>query len=116
MEDVQHKNKKNTFLKYSKISFQLVTRKIAQSAKFSAIVALLVLMVIGIENVFADNTAQIELDNFGELLDGVAADILATQIHLDQTSDENLTLRAELLVAQISYLKAFEEVIQNNIF
>ena len=106
----------HTFLKYSKIIFRIVTRKITQSTKFSAIVALLVLMVIGIDNVFADNTAQIELDNFGELLDGVAAKVLATPIQLESIQDENPTLRAELFVAQIAYLEAFEEVIQNNIF
>jgi len=93
-----------------------VTRKIEQSAKFSAIVALLVLMVIGIDDVFADNTSQIELHDFGELLDGVAAEVLASPIQLENASDENPTLRAELFVAQIAYLEAFEEVIQNKIF
>ena len=92
-----------------------MTRKLAQSAKFSAVVALLVLMVVGIDNVFADNTAQIKLHDFGELLDGVAAQVLVTPIQLELTQDENPTLRAELFVAQIAYLEAFEEVIQNNI-
>ena len=92
-----------------------MTRKIAKSARFSALVALIVLMVLGAEEVFADNTVQIELDNFGELLDGVTSQVLATPIQLDQNVEQSSIPRAELFVSQIAYLEAFEEVIQNNI-
>ena len=93
-----------------------MTRKVAQYGKCSAIVALLVLMVVGIDNVFADNTVQIELDTFGELLDGVASEVLATPIQIETSIDQPSEPRAELLVHKISHLEAFQEVIQNNIF
>jgi len=90
-----------------------VTRKIAKSAKFSAVLALLVLMVMGMDQAFADNQAEIELHEFGELLDGVATQILATTIHLQPEQDTTIP-SAEFLVAQIVYLEAFDEVIKSN--
>jgi len=94
-------------------TFTLVTRKIAQSAKFSAVLALLVLMVMGMDQAFAENQAQIDLHEFGELLDGVATQILATTVQL-QPEQDNTTPTAESLVAQITHLEAFDEVIKSN--
>ena len=90
-----------------------MTRKIAKSAKFSAIVALLVLMLMGMDQVFADNQAAIELHEFGELLDGVATQVLATPIQLQPQQDTTIP-SAEFLVAQITYLEAFDQVIKSN--
>ena len=72
-------------------------------------------MVMGMDQFFTENEAQIELGTFGELLEGVAAEVLMTPIQSDPNIGQSPTLRAELFVAQIAYLEAFEEVIQNNI-
>ncbi len=92
-----------------------MTRKIAQPGKYAVIAALLILIAMQIDPALAENTAQVDLNNFGELLDGVAAKVLITPIQFEKISVEVPIPYAELFVQQISYLKAFEEVIQNNI-
>ena len=93
-----------------------MTRKIAKSVKFSAIVALLVLMVLGIDEVFADNQAQVDLYEFHELLEGVSSEIVSTQGQIQPVADTAQTIHYELIKHQKSFLEAFDEVIQNNIF
>ena len=92
-----------------------MTRKVAQPAKITAVLALVLLMVVGAGIFLAENTAQIELDTFEELLDGVASVVLVTPIQAETSFDQSSEPRAELLVHQESFLKAFNEVIQNNI-
>ena len=93
-----------------------MTRKIAKSAKFSAIVALLVLMVMGIDEVFADNQAQTDLHEFDQLLDGVTAEILSVQGETQHVTDTSETIHTEFIKYQTAYLEAFEEVIHKQIF
>ena len=93
-----------------------MTRKIAKSVKFSAIVALLVLMVLGIDEVFADNQAQVDLYEFHELLEGVSSEIVSTQGQIQPVADTTQTIHDELIKHQKAILEAFDEVIQNNIF
>ena len=104
-----------TFLIFTKSVFKDVTRKVAQPAKITAVLALVLLMVVGMGGLFADDSAQIELDTFGDLLDGVASEVLVTPIQTQINSDQISEPRAELFVHQESFLKAFNEVIQNNI-
>ena len=92
-----------------------MTRKVAQPAKITAVVALIVLMVVGAGAFLVENTTQVELDAFGELLDGVESVVLVSPISQENTYDQTPTPRAELVIAQIAYLEAFKEVIQNNI-
>ena len=92
-----------------------MTRQIGKSAKFSAIVAILVLMVMGIDSVFAENQAQLDLHEFGELLDGIEAELLTTQGQIAPVSDTSQTIHTEFIQSQISYLEAFEEVIHRQI-
>ena len=90
-----------------------MTRKIAKSAKFSAIVALLVLMAMGIDQVFADNTFT-ELHEFNELLVGVEAQIVS-DVNQDVATDSSQSMPTDYIVSEIAYLEAFEEVIQDQI-
>ena len=90
-----------------------MTRKNVKTAKFSVVLALLVLMVMGMDQAFADNQAEIELHEFGELLDGVATQILAISIQTQPEAGTTLP-SAEFLVAQIAHLEAFDEVIKSN--
>lgn len=92
-----------------------MTRKVAQPAKITAVIALVVLMIVGAGAFLSENTAQVELDTFGELLDGVASVVLVTPIQTQTNFDQPTELRTELFVHQESFLKAFNEVIQNNI-
>jgi len=92
-----------------------VTRKIAQSSKYAVIMALLILMVIQIDPAVAENTAQNDLNDFGDLLDGVAAKVSVNTIQYENISVQTPIPYAVLLVQQITYLQAFEEIIQDNI-
>lgn len=94
----------------------IVTRQTTKSVKLSAIMALLVLMAIGIDQAFADHDSDRQIDEFSELLEGVAAEILTTQTESDALPDTSDTIPAELISAQIAYLEAFDEVIQKQIF
>ncbi len=92
-----------------------MTRQITKSVKLSAIVALLVFMAMGLDQAFADHEADRQIDEFSELLDGVAAEVLTAQIQSNAVPDTSATLPTELIVAQIAYLEAFDEVIQKQI-
>jgi hypothetical protein len=61
------------------------------------------------------NEADRQIDEFSELLDGVAAEVLTAQIQSNAVPDTSATLPTELIVAQIAYLEAFDEVIQKQI-
>lgn len=93
-----------------------MTRKIAKSAKISVIVALLVLMVMGIDEVFADNQSQVDLHEFDKLLQGVDMEIMVMQGYVEPVIDTTQTTYTEFIKSQISYLEAFEEVINKQIF
>ena len=93
-----------------------VTRQTTKSVKLSAIMALLVLLAVGIDPVFADHETDRQIDEFSELLEGVAQEVLSTQTESETISDTSAALPAESISAQISYLEAFDEVIQKQIF
>ena len=93
---------------------KVVTRKITKSTKFSAIVALLVLMAMGVDQVFADSTFT-ELHEFNELLVGVGAEIVTVDVNQDISADSSQSMPTDYIVSQIAYLEAFEEVIQDQI-
>ena len=87
-----------------------MTRKIA---KFSAIIVLLVLMAMGIDQVFADNTFT-ELHEFNELLVGVEVQIIAVDVNQDVSTDSSQHMPTNYIVSHIAYLESFE-VIQDQI-
>jgi len=94
----------------------LVTRKVAKSVVLPTVVAWLVILSMGLNEVFADHEQDRLLDDFGELLDGVEAALLPTQGEIEPAIDQSATLRIDLIAAQIAQLEAFDEVIQKQIF
>jgi len=93
-----------------------VTRKVTKSVVMPVVVALLVVLSLGLNEVFADHTQDRLLEDFGELLEGAEAALLTTQGEIEPAIDQSATLRIDLIVAQIAQLKAFDEVIQKQIF
>ena len=93
-----------------------VTRKVAKSVVLPTVVALLVLLSMGLNEVFADYEQDRLLEDFGELLDGVESALLSTQGEIEPAIDHSATLRTDLITAQIAQLEAFDEVIQKQIF
>ncbi len=93
-----------------------MTRKVTKSVAFTAVMAVLVLLAMGIDEVFADHGQDRLIEDFGELLEGAEAALLATQSEIEPAIDQSATLRIDLIVAQIAQLEAFDEVIQKQIF
>ncbi len=93
-----------------------MTRKVTKSVAFTAVMAVLVLLAMGIDEVFADHEQDRLIQDFGELLERAEASLLTTQGEIETVIDQSATLPTELIVAQTAYLKAFEEVIQKQIF
>ncbi len=93
-----------------------MTRKVTKSVAFTAVMAVLVLLAMGIDEVFADHEQDRLIEDFGELLEGAEAALLTTQGEIEPAIDQSATLRIDLIVAQIAQLEAFDEVIQKQIF
>ncbi len=93
-----------------------MTRKVTKSVAFTAVMAVLVLLAMGIDEVFADHEQDRLIEDFGELLEGAEAALLTTQSEIEPAIDQSATLRIDLIVAQIAQLEAFDEVIQKQIF
>ncbi len=93
-----------------------MTRKVTKSVAFTAVMAVLVLLAMGIDEVYADHEQDRLIEDFGELLEGAEAALLTTQGEMEPAIDQSATLRIDLIVAQIAQLEAFDEVIQKQIF
>ena len=85
-----------------------------KSVGLTAIMALVVLMAMGVNDVFGDNQADTLVHEFGELLEGVEADILS--IPNDTTSSTNTANTMQIEIhSEFAYLQAFDEVIRKQI-
>ncbi len=93
-----------------------MTRKVTKSVVLPVVVALLAVLSLGLNEVFADHEQDRLLEDFGELLEGAEAALLTTQGEIEPAIDQSAMLRIDLIVAQIAQLKAFDEVIQKQIF
>ena len=93
-----------------------MTRKVTKSVAFTAVMAVLVLLAMGIDEVFAEHEQDRLLEDIGKLLQGAEAALLTTQGEIEPAIDQSATLRIDLIVAQIAQLEAFDEVIQKQIF
>ena len=83
-----------------------------KSVGLTAIMALIVLMAIGVNEVFGDNEADRLVHEFGELLEGVEAEILLIPDDHKPSVDTTESIPTEEILSQIAYLEAFDEVIR----
>ena len=71
------------------------------------------------EKQFTDLTGENQADTlvheFGELLEGVEAEILAIPDNTEPTINTSDTLQTEDILSQIAYIEAFDEVIRKQI-
>ena len=102
-------------LKSNKPEITPVTRFNKKSVALSALMALIVLMAIGANSVFGDNTTHDLVHEFGELLEGVEAEILSIPIGTESAPDTTQTMRTDVILSQIAYIDAFDEVIRKQI-
>ncbi|MDH3203643.1 MAG: hypothetical protein OEL81_03060 [Nitrosopumilus sp.] len=86
-----------------------------KSIGLTAIMALVVLMAMGVNDVFGDNEANTLVHEFGEILEGVEAEILAIPNDTEPTADTTDTMQTEKILSQIAYLKTFDEAIRKQV-
>ncbi len=77
--------------------------------------ALLVIMAVGANEVFGDHEPDKLVFEFGELLEGVEAEILKVPNVSEPEFNTAKTMQTEFIIAQVAYLDAFDEVIQKQI-
>ncbi len=77
--------------------------------------ALVVLMAMGVNDVFGDNAADTLVHEFGELLEGVEAEILSIPNDTSPSLDTTNTMQTGDILSKIAYTEAFDEVIRKQI-
>ena len=92
-----------------------MTRNHNKSVGLTAIMALVVLMAMGVNDVFGDNEADTLVHEFGELLEGVEAEILAIPNDTEPTVNTTDAMQTEKILSDIAYIQSFDEVIRKQI-
>ena len=73
------------------------------------------MMALGITDVFGDHEADTLVHEFGELLDGVEAEILKIPNDTEPSVNTSDTMQTEIILSQIAYIEAFDEVIRSQV-
>jgi len=77
--------------------------------------ALIVALALGLTDMIGDNQADTLVHEFGDLLEGLEAEILTIPDDTKPTVDTTDTMQTEKILSQIAYLEAFDEVIRTQI-
>ena len=77
--------------------------------------ALLVVMALGFSDLISEDSAGLLVHEFGELLEGVEAEILSIPNDTSPAINSASTLQTEQIHSEFAYLQAFDEVIRKQI-
>ncbi|MGI9566883.1 MAG: hypothetical protein ACR2LL_07720 [Nitrosopumilus sp.] len=86
-----------------------------KSIALTAIMALVVLMAMGVNDVFGDYEADRLVHEFGELLEGVEAEILSIPNDTEPSVNTTDAMQSGKILSDVAYLKAFDETIRKQI-
>ncbi len=86
-----------------------------KSVGLTIVMALIIAMAIGFTDLSGDSQADTLVHEFGELLEGVEAEILAIPNDAEPSVDTTDTMQTENILSQIAYIEAFDEVIRKQI-
>jgi len=93
-----------------------VTRQLnKKSVGMTVVMALLIVMALGFTDLSPEDAASTLVHEFGELLDGVEAEILLIPIDTETSSDTTDTMQTKKILSEFAYLQAFDEVIRKQI-
>lgn len=92
-----------------------MTRYHKKSVALTSLVALIVLLAIGANSVFGDNATHDLVHEFGKLLEGVEAEILSIPVGTESLPDTAQSMQTDVILSQIAYIDAFDEVIRKQI-
>ena len=86
-----------------------------KSVCLTVVMALVVAMAIGLTDLSDSNEAGTLVHEFGEILEGVEAEILSIPNDTKPSVDTTDTMQTENILSQIAYIEAFDEVIRKQI-
>jgi hypothetical protein len=93
-----------------------VTRQLnKKSVGMTVVMALLIAMAFGFTDLSSEDVASTLVHEFGELLDGVEAEILSIPIDTETPSNTTDTMQTKKILSEFAYLQAFDEVIRKQI-
>jgi len=79
------------------------------------VMALLIAMALGFTDLSPADASSMLVHEFGELLDGVEAEILSIPIDTEPSSNTTDTMQTGKILSEFAYLQAFDEVIRKQI-
>ena len=86
-----------------------------KSVGMTVVMALLIAMALGFTDLSPEDSASTLVHEFGELLDGVEAEILSIPIDTETSSDTTDTMQTKKILSEFAYLQVFDEVIRKQI-
>lgn len=86
-----------------------------KSVGLTILTAMLIAMVLGFTDLSEQNPADSLAHEFGDLLDGVGAEIQKIPTDTEPAVNTANTLQTEKILTQIAYFEAFDEVIRSQI-
>lgn len=86
-----------------------------KSVGLTVVMAVIVVMATGFTDLTADNEADTLVHEFGDLLEGVEAEILSIPNDTSPLVDTTDTMQTGNILSQIAYAEAFDEVIRKQI-
>jgi len=93
-----------------------VTRQLnKKSVGMTIVMALLIAMALGFTDLSPADASSMLVHEFGELLDGVEAEILSIPIDTEPSSNTTDTMQTGKILSEFAYLQAFDEVIRKQI-
>ncbi len=102
--------------KYNNLEIFVVTRQLnKKSVGLTVVMALLFVMAFGFSDLTSEDTAGSLVHEFGELLEGVEAEILSIPNDTSPAINTSDTMQTGKIQSDIAYLKAFDEIIKSQI-
>ena len=86
-----------------------------KSVGMTIVMALLIAMALGFTDLSPADASSMLVHEFGELLDGVEAEILSIPIDTEPSSNTTDTMQTGKILSEFAYLQAFDEVIRKQI-
>ena len=86
-----------------------------KSVGLTILTAMILTLALGFTGLSGENYADSLVHEFGELLEGVEAEILAIPNDTESAVDTTNQMQTEKILTQIAYLEAFDEVIRSQI-
>ena len=103
-------------LKYNISGIFDVTRQVKkESVGMTIVMALLIAVALGFSDLVQENQAGSLVHEFGELLEGVEAEILSIPIDTKPAINTADTLQTDTIHSEFAYLQAFDEVIRKQV-